>query len=269
MLKLERPLVIFDLETTGINTAKDRIVEISLLKVLPEGGEESLTQRIHPEIPIPLESTHIHGIGDEDVAKCPKFKDFAPRVLEFIANSDLAGYNSNRFDLPLLAEEFLRAGFDFDPGQTRMVDVQQIFHQMEPRTLAAAYLFYCDKELEGAHSAEADVQATYRVLLAQIKRYENREIRGKSGHLKKLENTVASLSAFGTVQNAVDLSGRVVLNEQSVEVFNFGKHKGISVKEVFKKEPSYYHWIMKGDFSQFTKKVITRLYHESRITSAT
>lgn len=247
-LNLKNPLVFFDLETTGINITKDRIVEISLLKVYPNGKEEIRSYRINPEMHIPEESTAIHGITDEDVKDCPTFKQLAKTLTDFLEGCDMAGFNSSRFDVPMLAEEFLRAGVDFDMSKRKFVDVQIIFHKKEQRTLEAAYRFYCDKELENAHSAEADAVATYEVLKSQLEKYPD------------LENDINVLSKeFSSFNNNVDFAGRIVFNEKGVEVFNFGKHKGKSVAEVFKNEPSYYAWMMEGDFPLNTKQVITKI----------
>lgn len=247
-LNLKNPLVFFDLETTGINITKDRIVEISLLKVYPNGKEEIRSYRINPEMHIPEESTAIHGITDEDVKDCPTFKQLAKTLAEQLEGCDMAGFNSSRFDVPMLAEEFLRAGVDFDMSKRKFVDVQIIFHKKEQRTLEAAYRFYCDKELKNAHSAEADAVATYEVLKSQLEKYPD------------LENDINVLSKeFSSFNNNVDFAGRIVLNEKGVEVFNFGKHRGKSVAEVFKNEPSYYAWMMEGDFPLNTKQVITKI----------
>jgi len=247
-LNLKNPLVFFDLETTGINISKDRIVEVSFLKVYPNGKEEIKTYRINPEMHIPEESTAIHGITDEDVKDCPTFKQVAKTLADYLEGCDMAGFNSSRFDVPMLAEEFLRAGVDFDMNKRKFVDVQIIFHRKEQRTLEAAYRFYCDKELDNAHSAEADAVATYEVLKSQLERYPD------------LVNDINALSKeFSSFNNNVDFAGRIVLNEKGVEVFNFGKHKGKAVVEVFEKEPSYYAWMMKGDFPLNTKQVITKI----------
>lgn len=246
-LKLTRPIVFFDLETTGTDVAKDRIVEISILKLHPDGKKEIKTRRVNPERPIPSETTAIHGISDEDVKDEPTFAALAKSLAQFIGNSDLAGYNSNKFDVPLLVEEFLRVDVDFDLESRKLVDVQNIFHKMEQRTLVAAYKFYCGKDLVDAHSAEADIKATYEVLESQIERYE------------ELENNIDFLSEFSKRNNTVDLMGRIVFNEENVEVFNFGKHKGKAVSEILEKDPSYYNWMMKGDFPLYTKKVLTAI----------
>jgi len=246
-LNLKKPIVFFDLETTGVDVSKDRIVEISIMKISPNGEKEIKTRRVNPEMPIPVQASEVHGIYDDDVKDEPTFRALAKSLAKFIDNSDLAGYNSNKFDVPLLAEEFLRVGVDFDLENRNLVDVQNIFHKMEQRTLVAAYKFYCQKELVDAHSAEADITATYEVLEAQLDRYED------------LQNDVDFLAEFSERQKTADLVGRIVFDENNVEVFNFGKHKGKSVSEVFKKEPSYYSWMMDGDFPQYTKKVLTAI----------
>jgi DNA polymerase-3 subunit epsilon len=235
------------LETTGINIVKDRIVEISYVKVFPNGKEEVKTRRINPEMPIPAESTAIHGITDEDVKDCPTFKEIAKSLAAQIEGCDLAGFNSNRFDIPLLVEEFLRAGVDIDLNKRKFVDVQTIFHKMEQRTLAAAYKFYCDKSLENAHSAEADTYATYEVLKAQLDRYP------------ELKNDIDFLSDFSAKTRNVDFAGRIVLNDKDVEVFNFGKYKGRPVADVLRTDIGYYSWMMGGDFTFNTKQVLTRI----------
>jgi DNA polymerase-3 subunit epsilon len=246
-LVLTKPLVFLDLETTGINIASDRIVEISILKLHPDGAQQTLTRRINPEMPIPAEATRVHGITNEDVANMPTFKQVAREIANLIDNSDLAGYNSNKFDIPLLGEEFLRADVDIDVKARKWIDVQNIFHKKEQRTLGAAYKFYCDKNLENAHNAEADTMATYEVLMAQLSRYED------------LKNDVNFLHEFSGRTNSVDLAGRIVWNEKKIAVFNFGKHKDKPVTEIFEKEPSYFDWMMKGDFPLHTKKVLTAI----------
>lgn len=246
-LKLTRPIAFIDLETTGTNIGSDRIVELSILKIFPNGEKEIKTKRVNPTIPIPLKVSEIHGIYDKDVADAPTFKSIAKSLANFIDDCDLAGYNSNKFDIPLLAEEFLRAEVDFDLKHRRLVDVQNIFHQMEQRTLIAAYKFYCGKDLENAHSAEADIIATYEVLEAQLEKYEN------------LKKDVQFLHEFSNRNNAADLAGRIIFDDKGVEVFNFGKHLGKSVEEIFRQEPSYYSWMMNGDFPLYTKKVITSI----------
>lgn len=244
---LSKPLAFLDLETTGIDIAKDRIVEISIIKVNPKGEKEIKTLRINPTIPIPNSSSEIHGIYDADVENEPTFNDVAKELASFIEGCDLAGFNSNKFDIPLLAEEFLRADIDFDVSKRNLIDVQNIFHKMEQRTLAAAYNFYCNKTLDNAHSAEADTNATLEVLAAQINKYD------------ELENNMSFLGKFSQRTNNVDLIGRIVYNKEGKEVFNFGKHKGKTVEEVLKKEPSYFHWMMNGDFPLYTKKVLTKI----------
>lgn len=247
-LNLLNPIVFFDLETTGVNIAKDRIVEISVLKVLPNGKEEQRTIRVNPEMHIPKEASKVHGIYDEDVKDCPTFKLIAKELARYIEGCDLGGYNSNRFDIPLLAEEFLRVGVDFDMSKRKFVDVQTIFHKMEQRTLSAAYRFYCNKSLEDAHTAAADTMATYEVLKAQLDRYSD-----------KLENNIDFLSKFTTQNNLADFAGFISYNDKGEEVFNFGKNKGVSVAKVLKEQQGYYDWIMKSDFPLYTKKVLTKI----------
>ncbi|MFZ2286906.1 MAG: 3'-5' exonuclease [Bacteroidales bacterium] len=246
-LNLRKPLVILDLETTGVNIASDRIVEFSALKVSPGSAEEWLTMRINPGIPISPEATRIHGITDADVANEPHFKDVARKIAAFLEGCDLAGFNSMKFDIPILCEEFLRVNVDFNPARHRYVDVQVIFHKKEQRTLGAAYKFYCHRELENAHSARSDTAATYEILKAQLDRYPD------------LENDIEKLSSFSAFNNNADLAGRIVFNEQGAEVFNFGKHKGKPVELVLKEEPSYYSWMMNGDFPLNTKQVLTAI----------
>jgi DNA polymerase-3 subunit epsilon len=246
-LKLKRPIVFIDLETTGINVSSDRIVEISALKIHPDGKEQWLNTRINPEMPIPEKATEIHGISDKDVAEAPVFKEIAKNLAAFLEGCDLAGYNAIKFDIPVLAEEFLRVNLDFNFRKRRYVDPQVIFYKKEQRTLAAAYQFYCKKNLEHAHSAQADTSATYEVLKAQLDRYTD------------LENDVEKLSEFSAFNENVDFAGRIIMNEKGIEVFNFGKHKGRPVEEVFKEEPAYYSWMMNGDFPLYTKKVLTEI----------
>lgn len=260
-LNLKRPLAFFDLETTGVNVSADRIVEISILKVFPDGSEAVKTLKLNPGIPIPLESSLFHGIYDEDVQHAPTFKDVAVEIADFIGDADLAGYNSNKFDIPVLMEEFIRAEVDFSLEGRHFIDVQNIFHQMEQRTLKAAYRFYCDKNLDNAHSAEDDVRATYAVLKSQLDRYQNVEWEDKSG--KKcipVVNDVAALHDFTNLNRPVDFAGRMVFNEKGEEVFSFGKHKGRLVEEVFAIEPSYYSWMKQGDFPLYTKKCLDRVW---------
>jgi len=259
-LNLTRPLAFFDLETTGIKVATDRIVEICIFKLNPDGTTKIKTKRINPEMPIPAEVIAIHGITDEDVKDAPKFREVAHELAQFLENCDLAGYNSNHFDIPLLVEEFLRTDIEFDLKGRRFVDVQNIFHRMEPRNLFAAYQFYCNKELENAHSAEADTIATYEILKAQLDRYRETSIKDRKGVLvQPVINDVKALSEFSFNSRNVDLIGHIVFNEKDKEVFNFGKHKGKLVEDVFRTEPSYYDWIMKSEFPLSTKKVITSI----------
>ena len=246
-MKLTKNICFFDLETTGTNIAKDRIVEIAIVKAFTNGEKEVKTWRVNPEIPIPVETSLIHGIYDEDVKDAPTFKEIAPQIQQMMKDSDLAGFNSNRFDIPLLAEEFLRNGIDFDLEKHRPIDAQVIFHKMEPRNLAAAYKFYCDKELENAHSAEADTLATYEVLMAQIERYE------------ELKNDNQFLSEFSSQKRSVDFAGFIQLNENDEEIIGFGKYKGQKVADVFAKDAGYYNWIQNADFPLYTKKVFTRI----------
>ncbi|MCG3166908.1 MAG: DNA polymerase III PolC-type [Bacteroidia bacterium] len=247
MIKLNKALAVFDLETTGTKVATDRIVEISIVKIFPGGDKESITRRINPGIPIPAEASAVHGIYDEHVKDKPLFKDAAHELKNYIGDSDLAGYNCLNFDVPLLVEEFLRVGVDFDVKNRRIVDVQNIFHKMEQRTLSAAYKFYCQKDLENAHSAEADTLATYEVLEAQLERYP------------ELQNDVKFLHDFSIRNRNVDFAGHIIFNEKNEEVINFGKHKGKVVTEVLRAEPSYYNWMMTADFPQYTKKVLTEI----------
>ena len=260
-LKLTRPLVFFDLETTGLNIASDRIVELSYYKVFPDGSSEGKTFRIKPttmmlgqevQMHISDEASAVHGIYDEDLANCPTFKDIAPQVVAALENADLAGYNSNHFDLPLLAEELMRAGVDVDLKAKRMVDVFTIFQRQEPRSLVAAYKFYCGKDLTNAHAADADTMATYEVLMAQLDRYE-------------LPEDVDGLADYttGNVRFA-DFAGRIAYDAEGVEIFNFGKYKGQRVADVFRRDPGYYGWIQNGDFPQYTKGVFTRVYMSLR-----
>jgi DNA polymerase-3 subunit epsilon len=256
-LSLTRPLAVFDLETTGTNIATDRIVEISVVKVMPDGTHQVLNQRINPDMPIPRESTLIHGITDLDVKDAPKFTEFAQSLYDFIGDADLSGYNAIKFDIPLLVEEFLRAGIDFSLMDRCVVDVQNIFHRMEPRTLKAAYRFYCKKDLEMAHSAEADAMATYEVLKAQLDVYNGQEYTDADGITSvPVVNNVKALHDFSYYTRNVDLVGHIIFNEHQQEVLNFGKYKGRPVEDVFRKEPSYYDWMMKSQFPLSTKRVV-------------
>jgi len=260
-LNLNRPLAFFDLETTGVNVGSDRIVEIAILKAMPDGSELIKTMLIKPGMPIPLASSLIHGIYDKDVENAPLFKDVAKELAEFIGDADLAGYNSNRFDIPVLLEEFLRADVDLDMTDRKFVDVQNIFHQMEQRTLRAAYKFYCDKDIINAHSAEADIRATYEVLLSQIERYQDADFEDKQGQISKpVKNDVEALALFTNMHKAVAFAGRMVFNENDEESFNFGKHKGKTVEQVFDVEPSYYAWMKQGDFPLYTKKKLDEIW---------
>lgn len=246
-LNLKNPIIIFDIEATGLNIAKDRIVEISIIKVMPDDREEVKNWRVNPGIPIPAETSAIHGIYDEDIKDCPKFKEIAKSLASYIEGCDIVGYNSLKFDIPLLVEEFLRADVEIDLRKRKMIDVQNIFHRMEQRTLSAAYKFYCDKILENAHSAEADTRATYEVLQSQLDRYP------------ELQNDMKFLSDFSARTRNLDYAGRIVVGPDEEPIFNFGKYKGRMVKEIFKIEPAYYSWIMDGDFTLDTKRVATEI----------
>lgn len=251
-LNIKNPLVFVDIETTGLDIINDRIVEIAVLKIHVDGKEELKIRRVNPTIPIPPQASAVHGITDEDVKNEPTFKEIARSLANFIEGCDFAGYNSNKFDFPLLAEEFLRADIDFDLKKRKFIDVQTIFHKMEKRTLSAAYKFYCDKELSDAHSAGADSFATFEVLKSQLDRYPD------------LKNDVDFLAEFSAQTRNADFAGRIILDEKGVEYFNFGKHKGKTVTEVLEKEPSYYAWMMNGDFPLYTKRVLTNIYLKMR-----
>ncbi|MCF0178349.1 MAG: 3'-5' exonuclease [Bacteroidales bacterium] len=251
-LNLKNPLLIFDIESTGLDISKDRIVEISMVKVYPDGHRDVKTRRINPTIPISPEAQAVHGISDEDVKNEPTFKQIAKSLAQWMEGCDIAGYNSLKFDIPILAEEFYRAGVDFNFRKRKLVDVQNIFHKMEQRTLKAAYKFYCDKDLENAHSAEADTLATLEVLEAQLDRYDS------------LQNDIAFLADFSQKGNSLDYAGRIVKDNNGEALFNFGKHKGKKVKTVLAEEPSYYDWMMKGDFTSDTKKVLTEILLETK-----
>jgi DNA polymerase-3 subunit epsilon len=246
-LNLRNPLIFFDLETTGIDVANDRIVEISYFKIYPNGDEESKTMKINPTIPIPEKVVAIHGIRDEDVRDAPTFNAIARSLAQTFEGCDFAGYNSNKFDIPLLAEEFLRADTDIDLKKRKFVDIQVIFHKKEQRTLGAAYKFYCDKVLDGAHTAEADTMATYEILKAQLDRYPD------------LPNDVDELAKYSSHNRNVDFLGRIILDDDEKEIFNFGKYKGQRVDDVLKKDPGYYGWMMNGQFPLYTKKVLTAI----------
>ena len=244
-LKLTKPIVFFDLETTGIQIAKDRIVEIAILKVLPNGNKESKTWLVNPTIPIPSEITKIHGISDDMVANKPTFQEIAPEIISLIKDCDLGGYNSNKFDIPLLAEEFLRVKIDFNMNNRKSIDVQNIFHKLEKRTLSAAYEFYCKKELKNAHSAEADTNATYEILLAQLEKY------------KELENDINFLSEFSNRDGKfADLAGFIRFNEKGEEVLSFGKYRNVTLKKIWQENPGYFSWISQADFPIYTKKIM-------------
>ncbi len=251
MLQLIRPIAFIDLETTGVNLSSDRIVELAIVKMMPDNTRITKRKLINPQMPIPKESSDIHGISDEMVKDAPSFKDVANEIKQFLENSDLGGYNSNRFDIPMLMEEFLRSGIDVDLSDRRMVDVQHIFYSMEPRTLTAAYKFFCEKEHTDAHGAEADINVTIEVLEAQLGRYEN------------LGKTVDSVLSLIGEEKIVDYARRFSFNEKGQEVFNFGKFKGKPVSEVLKSEPQYYDWMMKGDFPMHTKKKLTELFNRT------
>lgn len=248
-LNLQKPIVFFDLETTGTNVTHDRIVELSYIKVMPDGTEEKAAMRVNPGMHIPEQATAVHRISDDDVKDKPSFKDIAPALLQTFEGCDLAGFNSNKFDVPMLMEEFRRAGMTFDIQNRRLVDVQTIFHKMEQRTLVAAYRFYCGKELEGAHSAMVDTEATYEVLKSQLDRYES------------LQNDIDYLARFSMQNRNIDLAGRFIYNDNDEPIFNFGKHKGKKVADVILREDTgYYDWMMRGDFAQNTKDVMMSLY---------
>lgn len=246
-LNLKNPLVFFDLETTGINIVTDRIVELSYLKIYPDGKEESQTFLVNPTIPIPAKTTAIHGISDEDVKNAPTFSELAKTLSKIIEGCDLAGYNSNKFDIPLLAEELLRAGVDIDLKKRKFIDVQVIFHKKEQRTLSAAYKFYCEKELTDAHSAEADTRATYEILKSQLDRYTD------------LKNDIDELAKFSSHNRNADFVGRIIYDEDGNEMFNFGKYKGVKVEDVLEKDPAYFGWMINSEFPLYTKKVLTNI----------
>ncbi len=251
-LKLHKPLCVFDLETTGTNVAKDRIIEISVLKVYPDASRESRTWLVNPQMYIPKEASEVHGITDEDVKDAPKFEEIAAKIMEMLNGSDLGGFNSNRFDVPLLAEELLRAGIDFDINKFRLIDAQTIFHKMEPRNLTAAYKFYCGKDLLDAHSAEADTLATFEIIDAQVSHYDD------------LPNDIAGLSEISYQRKSADLAGFIGFDQDDQEIFSFGKYKGQRVKDVFTKDAGYYGWIQNADFPLYTKKVLTAIQLRSR-----
>lgn len=258
-LNLKNPLVVFDLETTGTNIAQDRIVEMALIKVMPDGTLEEKCRRINPEMPIPVETSMIHGIYDEDVKDEPTFKQVGKSLATWLEGCDLAGFNILKFDVPMLVEEFLRTNIDFDVDNRKLVDAQKIFHLMEKRNLSAALKFYCDKTLENAHSALADTQATYEVLVAQIAKYDGQTVQNLLGEdIGIIQNDMTALHKL-TNQKMVDLAGRIVYNDKGEEVFNFGKHRGKLVNDILQKEPSFYDWMMKGDFPLDTKRKLTQI----------
>ncbi len=259
-LNLKRPLAIFDLEATGLNVAKDRIVEISILKINPNGTNESKTWLINPEYPIAEEASEVHGYTNEDLKEKPTFKQLAKEISRFLDNCDLAGYNALKYDIPMLVEEFLRNDVDFEVTNRKLIDVQNIFMKMEQRTLKAAYKFYLQKELENAHAAEADTMATYEVLTAQLDKYKETEFTDRKGKTSiPVINDMEALATFSSHHRNADLMGQFIFNEEGKEVVNFGKHKGKTVEDVFTSEPSYYKWMMQADFPLYTKKLITRI----------
>lgn len=259
-LNLSRPLAFLDLETTGTDVATDRIVEIAVVKLNPDETTEEFEYRVNPTIPIPASSSAIHGIYDDDVADAPTFEQLSKKLFKLLYDCDLAGYNSNKFDIPLLAEEFLRVGVDFDLREKNLVDVQNIFHKLERRTLAAGYRFYCDKILNNAHSALADTRATLEIFQAQMERYLDQPLEDDQGKkIVPFGNDIESIHSFSKAFNSVDLMGRIVYNEEGKEVFNFGKYKGTPVSEVLQRDPGYYSWMMRGDFPMYTKKVLKEL----------
>ena len=259
-LNLTKPIAFFDIEATGLNVTNDRIIEISILKILANGTKEVRTWLVNPDYPITEEASKIHGYSNDDLKDKPTFKQVANDVSKFFANSDLAGYNSLRFDIPMLVEEFLRVGVDFEVKNRKLIDVQNIFMKMEQRTLKAAYRFYLNKNLENAHAAEADTIATYEILEAQLDKYENTEFTDKEGIVSTpVINDMKALQEFSNYNKNADLMGQIIYNKDGVETINFGKHKGRTVEDVFKNEPAYYSWIMKSDFPQYTKKLLTNI----------
>jgi DNA polymerase-3 subunit epsilon len=271
-LNLKKPLAFFDLETTGVNVGSDRIVEIAIIKVMPDGTTLTRPEKpgrenrflINPGIPIPLTSSLVHGIYDEDVANAPKFEEVAATLYKFLHDCDLAGFNSNKFDIPMLAEEFLRVGVDFNMEGRNLIDVQVIFHQMEQRTLKAGYKFYCGKDLDDAHEALPDTLATKEIFEAQLEKYQGTEIDNGAGQkFTPIVNDMEKIHEFCQRQRSADLAGRMVFDENGVIVFNFGKYKGMGVKEILKKDPGYYGWMMQGDFPLYTKKVLSELRNEN------
>lgn len=259
-LTLQKPLAFIDLETTGIDVATDRIVEIAIIKLFPDETVEKFEFRVNPTIPIPESSSKIHGIYDADVADEPTFEQLSKKLFKLLFDCDLAGYNSNKFDVPLLAEEFLRVGIDFDLSEKKLIDVQNIFHKLERRTLAAGYRFYCGKFLNNAHNAMADTEATLDIFREQMDRYMDQTLQDDRGEeMVPFGNDISSIHEFSKAQNSVDLMGRIVYNEAGEEVFNFGKYKGRTIADVLKQDPGYYSWMMRGDFPMYTKKVLKEL----------
>ena len=254
-LNLTKSIAFFDIESTGLSTSKDRIVEIGIIKVNPDQSEESLTMRLNPEMTISKESVEIHGITQDDIKDAPTFKDASEKILNFIGESDLAGYNSNKFDIPMLMEEFSRVGIEFDMSVRKAIDVQNIFHKKEQRTLVAAYKFYCDKDIENAHSAEADIIATYEVLKAQLDKYPD------------LENNMDFLAEFSqnNKNKLLDFAGRLAVNKAGVPIYNFGKHKDQTIKDIFKKEPGYHAWMLNNDFPSYTKQILKKITDELKV----
>ena len=264
-LNLKRPIAFFDLETTGLNVSHDKIIEISIYRINVDGTNEQRTWRINPGIPIPPETTAIHGISDADVANEKTFKQTAPEISKFIGNCDLAGYNILKFDLPLLVEEFIRAGINFDPKERKLIDVMNIFMKMEPRTLKGAYRFFMHKDFDNAHSANADTFATYEVLMAMLDKYQDTEYTDNKGVTSKpVVNDMDKLADFSSHHHNADLMGQIVYDDHGNAVFKFGKHKDERVEDVFKKEPQYYDWIMRSDFPEYTKRVVTKLRYPDK-----
>lgn len=267
-LNLKKPLAFFDLETTGVDVARDRIVEIAVVKVMPDGNVHTYPAQlgkenrilVNPQMPIPIESSMVHGIYDADIKDAPTFEEVAPKLFKFLMDCDLGGFNSNKFDIPLLAEEFLRVGIDFSLADRNLIDVQIIYHMMEPRTLKAAYKFYCDKSLDDAHEALPDAMATYEVFTAMLDKYQNTSITDKKGNeITPIVNDMEKIHEFTERKKKVDLAGQIVYNDAGEIVFNFGKYKGRQVKEIFEVDKGYYGWILSADFPLYTKKVLTDL----------
>lgn len=260
-LSLERPIIFFDLEATGLDLANDKIIEIFMLKVNPDGTTETYEQLFNPEMPIPDMVINLTGITNEMVKNKPTFKEKAAEIADFIENADFAGFNSNKFDIPLLAEELLNAGIDIDFTNRNSVDVMVLFHRMEPRNLAAAYKYYCNREIENAHTAQADAIATYEILLAMLDKYiDNENLADNDEHNLEFNNNIQSLSEISKYHKTADLAGHILINEEGKEIFNFGKYKGKAVEDIFIIEPQYYDWIMKSQFPQYTKKIVDKIW---------